>query len=245
MLFASVKGRRKSPGLIKQIKGYKKQKDSKTKKYKLFAIASSALTLGLTDKILEPIGEKYAKKELKNEKARKALSRASNAEIKIRIKMEELKEKQGVQQQSNTTNKIEKVLTEVTKEDLRNRLKEVFENKTSKSAIKELVTAKFKNGSIPIDGKQVKDIMESLGLKTGKKFIEKFERTGIKDVEGVSKYIYNSIQASKRNRDKLSGFSGVLEQAEILRDANLEIKGILGKPIFKDIDAVIDSIVNI
>ncbi|MDO4382563.1 MAG: hypothetical protein Q4C39_05875 [Clostridia bacterium] len=225
----------------------KKYQDKQIKRYKLTYITSSALTLGLTDELLEQveINRKDKKKEDKKVKAgNEAVCTARQAEMIISAKIQELKQEDKEKRQNEyDTNPIQDALDDATREELKQKMKEAFESNTSKEAIKKLVKEKSKNNSLNAD--EIRNIMQDLGLEVDETSIADFEKAGDKSVDAISNYIYNGIKENRHNSAGMKRYAEVFEQMEILKDANDKIKEVLGKSLYGNVDDLIDTIINL
>lgn len=225
----------------------KKYQDKQIKRYKLTYITSSALTLGLTDELLEQaeINRKDKKKEGKKVKAgNEAVCTARQAEMIISAKIQELKQEDKEKRQNEyDTNPIQDALDDATREELKQKMKEAFESNTSKEAIKKLVKEKSKNNSLNAD--EIRNIMQDLGLEVDETSIADFEKAGDKSVDAISNYIYNGIKENRHNSAGMKRYAEVFEQIEILKDANDKIKEVLGKSLYGNVDDLIDTIINL
>jgi hypothetical protein len=225
----------------------KKYQDKQIKRYKLTYITSSALTLGLTDELLEQveINRKDKKKEDKKVKAgNEAVCTARQAEMIISAKIQELKQEDKEKRQNEyETNPIQDALDDATRKELKQKMKEAFESNTSKEAIKKLVKEKSKNNSLNAD--EIRNIMQDLGLEVDETSIADFEKAGDKSVDAISNYIYNGIKENRHNSAGMKRYAEVFEQIEILKDANDKIKEVLGKSLYGNVDDLIDTIINL
>lgn len=225
----------------------KKYQDKQIKRYKLTYITSSALTLGLTDELLEQveINRKDKKKEDKKVKAgNEAVCTARQAEMIISAKIQELKQEDKEKRQNEyDTNPIQDALDDATRKELKQKMKEAFESNTSKEAIKKLVKEKSKNNSLNAD--EIRNIMQDLGLEVDETSIADFEKAGDKSVDAISNYIYNGIKENRHNSAGMKRYAEVFEQMEILKDANDKIKEVLGKSLYGNVDDLIDTIINL
>lgn len=225
----------------------KKYQDKQIKRYKLTYITSSALTLGLTDELLEQveINRKDKKKEDKKVKAgNEAVCTARQAEMIISAKIQELKQEDKEKRQNEyDTNPIQDALDDATRKELKQKMKEAFESNTSKEAIKKLVKEKSKNNSLNAD--EIRNIMQDLGLEVDETSIADFEKAGDKSVDAISNYIYNGIKENRHNSAGMKRYAEVFEQIEILKDANDKIKEVLGKSLYGNVDDLIDTIINL
>ena len=229
----------------------KKYQDKQIKRYKLTYITSSALTLGLTDELLEQveINRKDKKKEDKKEDKKvkagnEAVCTARQAEMIISAKIQELKQEDKEKRQNEyDTNPIQDALDDATREELKQKMKEAFESNTSKEAIKKLVKEKSKNNSLNAD--EIRNIMQDLGLEVDETSIADFEKAGDKSVDAISNYIYNGIKENRHNSAGMKRYAEVFEQIEILKDANDKIKEVLGKSLYGNVDDLIDTIINL
>lgn len=225
----------------------KKYQDKQIKRYKLTYITSSALTLGLTDELLEQveINRKDKKKEDKKVKAgNEAVCTARQAEMIISAKIQELKQEDKEKRQNEyDTNPIQDALDDATRKELKQKMKEAFESNTSKEAIKKLVKEKSKNNSLNAD--EIRNIMQDLGIEVDETSIADFEKAGDKSVDAISNYIYNGIKENRHNSAGMKRYAEVFEQMEILKDANDKIKEVLGKSLYGNVDDLIDTIINL
>ena len=134
---------------------------------------------------------------------------------------------------------------ELDREDLREKLKEIFERNTSKDAIRNLVVQRMGQNNNLLEPKDVKTLLKEFGVNPGKDFEKTFKSSGAKSAEEISNFIHTSIHQNRRDRTGLSSSSIVLEQAEVLRDANDLMQKTFGKKLYGNISELIDTIVTL
>ena len=230
------------------------------KRYTLAYVTTSALTLGLSDKLIQSLvedgkDEKDGKKKKsiiekkkdtteKLKKCQQSLANATEAEMIIKQEMINIEEAEKKKQGSSKNPRIDSVIDETVRDNLRKALNDVFETNTSRLAISQLVTSRA-NKNCDLDADSIRGIMNDLGLDIEESQIEQLQHDGNNNINGVTQYVYDSLQAGRHNRTEMQGFKTILEQAEVLKQANAQVEKVLGRPLYDNIDALIETIVNL
>ena len=227
------------------------------KRYTLAYVTTSALTLGLSDKLIQSLVEdgKDGKKKKsiiekkkdtteKLKKCQQSLANATEAEMIIKQEMINIEEAEKKKQGSSKNSRIDSVIDETVRDNLRKALNDVFETNTSRLAISQLVTSRA-NKNCDLDADSIRGIMNDLGLDIEESQIEQLQHDGNNNINGVTQYVYDSLQAGRHNRTEMQGFKTILEQAEVLKQANAQVEKVLGRPLYDNIDALIETIVNL
>ena len=227
------------------------------KRYTLAYVTTSALTLGLSDKLIQSLVEdgKDGKKKKsiiekkkdtteKLKKCQQSLANATEAEMIIKQEMINIEEAEKKKQGSSKNPRIDSVIDETVRDNLRKALNDVFETNTSRLAISQLVTSRA-NKNCDLDADSIRGIMNDLGLDIEESQIEQLQHDGNNNINGVTQYVYDSLQAGRHNRTEMQGFKTILEQAEVLKQANAQVEKVLGRPLYDNIDALIETIVNL
>ena len=230
------------------------------KRYTLAYVTTSALTLGLSDKLIQSLveegkDEKDGKKKKsiiekkkdtteKLKKCQQSLANATEAEMIIKQEMINIEEAEKKKQGSSKNSRIDSVIDETVRDNLRKALNDVFETNTSRLAISQLVTSRA-NKNCDLDADSIRGIMNDLGLDIEESQIEQLQHDGNNNINGVTQYVYDSLQAGRHNRTEMQGFKTILEQAEVLKQANAQVEKVLGRPLYDNIDALIETIVNL
>jgi len=203
--------------------------DNKDKnRYALEYIASSHLTLGLTNKALDTFKDMKDTNIETFASAKKALHDISLSEAQIITTLREAKGN-GVP---------------LDNAELKEKLHQVFERNTAKDAIRSLVKENMRGSDYQLNEGSVKVLMEKLGIKADSKIDESIKKAGGYTESNVTNYIYQSIQQSQNDRAGMREMATILEKAEVLRDANDLFKKATGKAAFNNVDQLIDSIIN-
>ena len=162
----------------------------------------------------------------------------------IKQEMINIEEAEKKKQGSSKNPRIDSVIDETVRDNLRKALNDVFETNTSRLAISQLVTSRA-NKNCDLDADSIRGIMNDLGLDIEESQIEQLQHDGNNNINGVTEYVYNSLQAGRHNRTEMQGFKTILEQAEVLKQANAQVEKVLGRPLYDNIDALIETIVNL
>ena len=204
--------------------------DNKEKnRFALEYIASSSLTLGLTNNALDTIKGMKENDVATIGVAKKALHDISVSEAQIVTTLSEAREN-GIT---------------IDGDELKGKLQQVFERNTTKDAIHNLVKESMRGSGHMLNEDAVKDLMEKLGLKGDSPIDEAIKKSGGYTESNVTNYIYQSIQQNKNDRVGMKEMATVLEKAEVLRDANDMFKKATGKAAFDNVEQLIDSIIKL
>lgn len=234
---------------IKKATGVSKKYNGK--KYKFGGTLATLLTFGAIDELSDKFG--YEGRQISGyyPGQREQQYSAQNAEVKIVEEKEKLvsENPEMFVKKKDKSGKVKVVLNSKYTTKLQNNLKDVFRKVPDQITIKNEIEEYKKATTLSNLGiKDASNILDKLGFKTTTTFKENLKDKGIQNMNSdqIAQLLHGQLTDKNNIRRSavIEEFEPIVKQAEVIKEANEKAKSITGEYIYKDVNELIEKIVE-